>query len=216
MFAVFARHWWVLAFRGILALLFGGLAVLLPHMTLLFLVVLFSVYALMDGLSSLLTALLASWENQSHRTFLGVEGAFGLVVGVFILLWPPLTAAVFFALLAVWSLLGGSIMLLRVLRLQRAFQGEKLLALSGLTALAFGILLLLFPKAGMLAVAWVIGFYALLAGTLLLVRAFRLRRQMKRHQHWFTPQAPPSREDQESRRARAKERVGPKPFEYQS
>jgi uncharacterized membrane protein HdeD (DUF308 family) len=71
------------------------LALLLPHFTLIFLVVLFGVYAFMDGLSSGLSALLASWEKQSHRVLPGVEGAVGLAVGVFTLIWPAITAAVF-------------------------------------------------------------------------------------------------------------------------
>lgn len=181
MFALFARHWWALALRGIIAMLLGALALLLPHFTLMFLVVLFGVYAFMDGLSSLLTALLASWEKQFHRVLLGVEGGVALAVGVFTLIWPVITAAVFFALLVVWALLGGSIILLSALRQHRALQGEIVLVLSGLSALAFGVLLLLFPKAGILAVAWLIGLYALLAGTLLLVRAVRVRRRMKQH-----------------------------------
>jgi uncharacterized membrane protein HdeD (DUF308 family) len=196
MFTLFARHWWVLALRGLLALLFGSLALLLPHVTLVFLVVLFGVYAVMDGISSLLTALLASWEKKSHRAFLGAEGAVGLVVGVLTLLWPTLTAAVFFALLVVWALLAGSIMLLNALRLHRTLQGEVVLVLSGLSALAFGMLVLLFPKASILTVAWVIGLYALLAGTMLLVRAFRLRRRMNQHQHWVPPKALTYQENQ--------------------
>jgi uncharacterized membrane protein HdeD (DUF308 family) len=188
MFALFARHWWVLALRGVLVLLFGMLALLLPHFTLIFLVVLFGVYVVLDGLSSGLSALLATWEKPSHRVFLGVEGAVGLTVGVLTLLWPAATAAVFFTLLVVWALLGGSIILLSALRLHRSLQGEVVLVLSGLSALAFGVLLLLFPRAGTLAIAWLIGLYALLAGTLLLVRAFRLRRRMKHHRHWTPSQ----------------------------
>lgn len=196
MFAIFTRHWWALALRGILAMLLGALALLLPHFTLIFLVVLFGVYAFMDGLSSLLTALLASWEKQSHRALLGMEGAVGLAVGVLTLIWPAITAAVFFALLVIWALLGGSIMLLSALRLHRALQGKVVLVLSGLSALAFGVLLLLFPRTGILAVAWLIGLYALLSGTLLLVRAIRLRRRMMQHQHGAPPQGLAHGEDQ--------------------
>lgn len=196
MFVLFARHWWVLALRGVLALLFGALALLFPHVTLLFLVVLFGVYALMDGISSGLSALLATWEAPSHRAFLGLEGVVGLVVGVLTLLWPAITAAVFFALLVAWALLGGSIMLLSALNLHRALQEEVIPVLSGLSSLAFGVLLLLFPRAGILAVAWVIGLYALLAGNLLLVRALRLRHRMKQHQQLVPPKALSHQEDQ--------------------
>lgn len=210
MFAVFARQWWILALRGLLALLFGMLAVLLPHFTLVFLVVLFGVYALMDGLSSLLTALFASWEKASERWVQGLEGIAGLAVGILILLWPTFVTGVFFALLAVWALVGGSFMLLSALRLHRSLQGEVLLVLSGLSALAFGVLLFLFPKAGVIAVAWVIGLYALLSGALLLARAIRLRRRMQQHQHWLPPQDASGGEDEAP--GQAKERPEPQPL----
>ena len=197
MVSLSVRHWWILALRGLLALLFGVLALLLPHFTLVFLVVLFGVYAVTDGLSSLLTALLATWEAQSHRAFLVLEGAVGLAAGVLTLLWPAITTAIFFALIALWALLGGSIMHLSALRLQRTLQGEAVLVFSGLSALTFGVLLLLFPRAGLLAVGWVIGLYALLSGTLLLVRDSRLRRRMGHHHQWALPPYPSSREGQE-------------------
>ena len=43
-------------------------------------------------------------------------------------------------------------------------------------SLAFGVLLLLNPAAGALAVVWVIGIYAIVFGTLLFLLGVRLRR----------------------------------------
>ena len=45
-----SRSWWMLALRGVLALLFGVLALLLPGPTVLSLVLLFAAYALLAGI----------------------------------------------------------------------------------------------------------------------------------------------------------------------
>src|SRR4029077_9457186 len=56
----FARHWWVLLIRGILAVLFGIMAFALPGLTLVTLVLLYGFYALADGLTAL-------WVGGSSR-----------------------------------------------------------------------------------------------------------------------------------------------------
>lgn len=44
------RAWWVLALRGLCAVLFGILAFVWPHIALVTLVLFFGAYALIDGL----------------------------------------------------------------------------------------------------------------------------------------------------------------------
>ena len=47
-----ARRWWALALRGLFAVVFGLLTFCVPGITLIFLVLLFGFYAILDGIAS--------------------------------------------------------------------------------------------------------------------------------------------------------------------
>jgi len=73
----FAKKWWVLLIRGILAMLFGITAFALPGLTLLTLVLLYGLYALADGITAL-------WVGGSSRAWSFVfVGVFGVIAGAF-------------------------------------------------------------------------------------------------------------------------------------
>jgi uncharacterized membrane protein HdeD (DUF308 family) len=169
-----ARHWWVLALRGALAILFGILAFLLPGITLYVLVLFFGAYALLDGIFALATAF--RFGSRDERWWpLVIEGVCGIVAGVLTFLWPGITAVALIYLIAAWAILTGILEIAAAIRLRKEIEGEWLLGLTGVLSVLLGIFLMLMPGAGLLAWVWMVGAYALLFGILLLILAFRLR-----------------------------------------
>jgi uncharacterized membrane protein HdeD (DUF308 family) len=66
MVGLFTRNWWVLALRGLAAVVFGTLAFVWPGITLLTLVFLFGLYAVANGVLSFILA--AKAPNTTSST----------------------------------------------------------------------------------------------------------------------------------------------------
>jgi len=95
MYSTIAQGPGTLAVRGIIALLFGVIALMLPGSAFWALVIAFGAYALADGVSALITAL--KRRNRDGRGWLAIEGIAGIVAGVLTFLWPITTAVVLIA-----------------------------------------------------------------------------------------------------------------------
>jgi uncharacterized membrane protein HdeD (DUF308 family) len=174
MVQVLARNWWALALRGIAAVLFGLIALFAPGLTLVALVYLFGGYSLVDGVFAVAAAVRAA-ETHHRWAWLLVEGIAGIVTGIIAFLWPGITAFVLLYLIALWALVTGVLELLAGFRLRGHLLNEWMLVLGGIASVIFGVLLILQPLAGALALTWLIGLYALVFGIIMLILAFRMR-----------------------------------------
>jgi len=171
MLHMLARNWWALALRGLVAVLFGLLTIIIPGVTLVTLVLLFGAYAVVDGIFNVM----ASFRSASHHWALLIEGAIGILAGILTFAWPAITAIALLYLIAFWAIFTGIFEIIAGVRLRKTITNEWALLLMGALSMLFGILILFAPAAGALAIVLWIGVYALAFGVFLLVLAFRLR-----------------------------------------
>ncbi|MCI0695195.1 HdeD family acid-resistance protein [candidate division KSB1 bacterium] len=167
--AAFASYWWVLLLRGIIAALFGFLAFVMPGLTLVALVLLYGAYALVDGVTALFVG------GRARAWWLVFAGVLGLVAGVLTFIFPAITAFWLLILIASWAIVRGIFEIVAAIQLRKELTNEWMLILGGVLSIIFGILLLLNPAAGALAMVWLIGSYALVFGMMMIVLSFRLR-----------------------------------------
>lgn len=172
------QPWWIFALRGVIALAFGVLALLLPGLTLVSLLALFAAYALLGGAAAIFGAVKGA-KGDDGRWLPLLLGMVSIGAGTIAVLHPGLTALILVLLIAANALVTGILDIATAIRLRKSIKGEWLLALSGLASVIFGALVFLFPGAGALALIWLISLYALLTGILLLGLAFRLRGKAK-------------------------------------
>jgi uncharacterized membrane protein HdeD (DUF308 family) len=175
-----ARNWWVLALRGLCAIIFGILAFVWPGITLGVLVLFYGAYALVDGILTIIAALSKRQGSGLPWWALLLEGLLGIAAGIVTFAWPGITALFLLFLIAAWAIVTGIFEIIAAIRLRKEIEGELWLALSGIVSIIFGVLLFVRPGAGALTVVWLIGAYAIFFGIFLLALAFRLKRFKER------------------------------------
>lgn len=164
-----ATHWSSLAIRGLCALLFGIVAFMMPGLTLTTLVLIWGVYALIDGGLALVAGFKAKiWS----LVFIGLVG---VLAGIGAFVYPGMTALVLLYFIAVWAIITGVLAIVTAIRLRKEITGEWALGLAGLLSVLFGVMLIARPGAGALAVVFLIAGYAVAFGVLLLLLAFKLK-----------------------------------------
>lgn len=157
--------------RGVVAVLFGILAIVWPEITVLSLALLFGVYTLLDGVASIMMGL----GRGTDRAYPIALGILGVAAGAIALVWPEITVIVLLVIIAVWAIFAGVMQILAAIRLRKVIRNEWFLALSGVIALVLGLLLIVQPAEGAIALVVAIATFALVWGITLIVLGFRLR-----------------------------------------
>lgn len=163
--------WWAIVLRGLLACIFGILVLANPSVGVAVLILMFAVYAAVDGVAALATAVSHGRAGLRWGWWL-FEGLVSLAVAALAIARPGIT------LLAVVLLIAFRAILLGLIELGGAIGGAGLdhrwlLGLTGVVSLLFGILMLANPVAGTIAIVWVIGVYAVVFGVMLVIVGVR-------------------------------------------
>ena len=181
MIKAISKYWWVFALRGLITIAFGFAALLWPALTIGVMVLLFGFFALFEGLLTILTSF-GKGDEKGGWTLL-LEGVVGLLVCVIVLLgtsigsilWPKVAAAMLIYYIAGWAMLAGLFKIITAFRIRKEVKGEWMLGLNGLVSILVGVILILRPEAGVLAVAWLIGILAIIVGILQLLLGLKFR-----------------------------------------
>ncbi|WP_062436170.1 HdeD family acid-resistance protein [Herbidospora daliensis] len=165
--------WWVLAVRGLLAVIFGIIALAWPGITLLALVYVFAAYAIVNGLFTIAGAFRE--VNKGSRGWMIFSGVVGVVVGIVVATWPAITAIVLLWLIGAWFVVTGLLEIIAAVNARRRIDGDWGLMLAGVLSVVFGVVLVIWPAAGALSLAWLIGVLAIILGLSLFYLAFRVK-----------------------------------------
>ncbi|MDR0247607.1 MAG: DUF308 domain-containing protein [Burkholderiales bacterium] len=175
-FNIFSNSWQSFLLRGVLAIAFGIVALMLPNTMLTTLVLLFGAFVLVDGLITIASALKTQDEN-THWWVSLLEGLLGVLVGGFALFAPAFTSIALILTIGVWAIAAGMLRLLVGIKMRRALRDVSGMYLNSLAYIVFGALLLTAPIIGAVAIMWCLGMWAIFAGVALVYFAFRLRRK---------------------------------------
>lgn len=170
-----SRDWWVFALRGIAAILFGILAFASPAITLAGLVLLFGAYTFADGVALLIALARGEASARRHAWAVGIMGVLGIVASIVTFVWPGITALTLLYIVALWAIAMGVFQVVSAIALRSEIEGEFWMGLGGVMSVAFGILLVLSPRTGLLTFVWLLGAWAIVFGISSLGLAYRLQ-----------------------------------------
>jgi uncharacterized membrane protein HdeD (DUF308 family) len=165
--------WQMLVIRGVVAVLFGIMAIAWPISTALTLVLVWGIWALLDGISSIAQALRPG--PGIAKIALGLMGVIGLVAAFFAIARPGVTAVTLTWILGIWLMARG------VMELILAFSKEApaprwLLVLSAGLDFLLGILFAANPGRSAVSLTVVLGITALAWGAVFIVVGLMVRK----------------------------------------
>ncbi len=166
------RRWWIVAARGVTAVLIGLALFVARVETLGLLVSFFGVLAIADGIFVAGAGLAVDWLA------LFLEGIAGISVGGFTFLYPAAAELWFVPLIVAWAVVMGSFELIAMTVLYRRARGSmsaggQLMGALGVISILFGLGFGLRPDVG--ALTGTLGAYALVSGVLLTAIGLNVR-----------------------------------------
>jgi uncharacterized membrane protein HdeD (DUF308 family) len=148
--------------KGFLMFLMGGALLFLPEFTLISVTRLVAALLIVKGAMAGFVIMFS--RNGQGNGSLFFEFLIDLGIGLLILFYPGGTISFFVVILAIWALLGGLLLAFSFNSLRRLGITSWGLFFNSIVALSFGLALLFEPLRGGLALATIIGVFALVYG----------------------------------------------------
>ena len=175
-FPSLAKKIWIFAIiRGVLAIIFGLIALFSPIATAVALAILIGAYAIVNGVFDIIEAI--RHRGSSSMVFRIVLGAVSILFGILVLVWPGISLAILVIMVGIWAIIIGIIQIVASVR-HRAVphSGWVWGIIGGALSILFGILVLIWPGTGLVSIIWIVGIWAIVWGITLVVLGVQLRR----------------------------------------
>jgi uncharacterized membrane protein HdeD (DUF308 family) len=172
---------WMVLFRGVLAILFGIVAIIAPGAALTGIAIGYGAYVLIDGVVAIVHAVRSRSTGGRWGWLLG-GGILSVLAGIVVLAFPGAAGAlggyIVLWTIVIFSVMHGVTLLMSSVGATAA-PGRALGIVSGILTILMGVVLavVLFvvPDAGLLGLIWIVGIYAIVFGVVLVVLSLRLR-----------------------------------------
>lgn len=176
--AWWAGPWWSILTKGIVAIVFGVIAILWPGITLLTLVILFGAFFLIDGIFTIVIST-KHHKIQKHWRWSLAAGIAGLALGIIVLSMPIVTEIVLIYVVAAWAIIMGVLGIINAVRMRKQVNMGWPLT-SGIIGIAFGTVILITPFLAALVGTEVIGLFAIFWGISLCYHSYHVQQRSKK------------------------------------
>jgi uncharacterized membrane protein HdeD (DUF308 family) len=170
------QSWWVPVLHGVLAIVFGIIALVSPTSTAFVLTIVIGAYAIVDGVMDIV---LAIQRRRSEPTALRIVlGVVSVLFGLVVLVWPGLSLSVLPFLAAAWAIVIGILQFSTALGARKqASRSWIWSAIVGVLWVLIGVFMLFHPLTGLVVLILALGLWAVVIGIVWIVGGIQLRRE---------------------------------------
>lgn len=171
-----------LLWRGVVSIVFGIMLLVWPQATVVVFVVLFGIYAIVDGVAAG-----SQWFSarrgptaRRHSGWILAGAIVSVLAGLVALIAPGLTALAVALIVGAWALLLGITQVVVAIASRRMTSYWWAGLVSGILAILFGLLLVIAPGAGILGFLGVVGAFVIVIGIVFVLAGIQIRRSIRR------------------------------------
>ncbi len=173
------KNWWVLSLNGLIAILFGIVALQVPAETIMKFISVFGYLILVSGVIIIIVAFSNLKKKRSMVLWL-LEGILNLAIGIIIIFNSTGSLDLFLVFFGIWALILGVAQVVIGFMLKEHQSGKKLLIINAIIWIALAIILFYNPLATDNSFKIICGIVAILAGFLLLIISFMVKASSKK------------------------------------
>jgi len=154
---------------GLLMIVLGGMFLARPGLSLASVILLFGVLAIVYGIGLVLEGIMGRAESRAGAIAAGV---LGVIVGIVALVWPGLTSLTLLYIIAAWAIITGLTDIAAAFMAGKTGGQRVWLVILGILSIVVGIVFIVHPVSGALALLWLIGAYLIVLGVLRIIAGF--------------------------------------------
>ena len=156
---------------GLLLVVLGIILLAQPKMSLHFFIWLFGIGIIAYGVLHAVAALMGKKDEKGEtQKAAGVAGGvLAVIAGVLVIAWPQLTATAMIYIVAGWAIAAGLLDVARAFTKGHSAAGRIWLLISGIAGAVIGLIIMVYPANGILAILWLVGIYLVVIGVLRMI-----------------------------------------------
>lgn len=162
-----------LLINGLIALLFGCVALFMPREILLTVIIYFGILLIVAGAIGLMIVIMNMKKNRAYL-YTMISSVLLLLVGIFVAFYTRKSLMIFATVLGVWAVLLGISKIVLALSLMAKGKNRNIFMLNSLLTIAFGLILFFNPFETVVALVFLVGALALVSGLVMIYYSINL------------------------------------------
>ena len=168
------KNWWSLAFNGVIALLYGVLAIFIPGDTLLTIITWFGIIVLIIGIAVLIGVINNIRNNYPYVNDL-VLSVVTIAIGALLAFYTQNSISIFVIVIGAWAIILGIVQIYLMSKLESNDKSKNTFLINGIVSVVFGVILLFNPFATAKAMVIISGVMAFFIGVVLIIIALKMK-----------------------------------------